>query len=328
MAPCLLGAFLWWGSWEPGLEGVPSAGAPPAFVISLRVLAHQGRQQPRAFCTQPEVFGALGWCELGLRIPVRPALWSQLLRDCPLPPPHPCRRHTHTLVLNTHVHTHSQSHTCTHSQGLGAKPACPPDSWGAGLSPPWWGRLCEAPCWAGPGLGPVHRRALLTTDAGTQALCSGRRHGQTPCGTPLCSLSSRFCPVSSLPASLLFDMFHKKLLFMHRPYCYCSQWGDWPEDLACVPRDRACPLFLMGWEALAAGLAVASASARGKDHTALCWGWTWGSWFHEFGGRGEKSYRTFFLPEESRLLVLRETGNGGQWLISLFLRRLGRKMRE
>ena len=113
MVPCLLGAFLWWGSWEPGLEGVPSAGAPPAFVSSLRVLAHQRRQQPRAFCTQPEVFGALGWCELGLWIPVRPALWSQLLRDC-LPPTPAAGTHTHLYSTHMYTHTHSHTHALTH----------------------------------------------------------------------------------------------------------------------------------------------------------------------------------------------------------------------
>lgn len=32
-----------------------------------------------------------------------------------------------------------------------------------------------------------------------------------------------------------------------------------------------------------------------------------GSSLSEFGGRGDKSYRTFFFPEERGLLVLRET---------------------
>ena len=159
---------------------------------------------------------------------------------------------------------------------------------------------------------------------GTQS----RGHGQTWCGALLCSLSSRFCQVSSLLAYLLFDVFHKKLLFIHDPYFHCSQLGDWPEDLACVPRDRADPCFWRREKCLAAGLAVVSASARGRDHTALCWGRAWGSWPREFGGRGEKSYGTFFLPEESRPLVFRETGNDGQWLVALFLRRLGRKTRE
>lgn len=141
--------------------------------------------------------------EFGLRIPVRPALWSQLLRDCPLPRPPPCRRHTHTLVLNTHVHTH---YTVTHMHSL-TGPQCqlaPPDSWGRvcphhGEDGSVRSLLGRARAWA------CNCRALLTTDAGTQALCL--RQAPTVRGTPawhsLCSLSSRFCPVSSLPASLL-----------------------------------------------------------------------------------------------------------------------------
>jgi len=117
------------------------------------------------------------------------------------------------------MHTCTQ-HTCTHTltvtnvhslTGPPCQASLPPRASGGQVCPHHGEEVSvRPPVGQGQGLGlcTVEPCSLQT---GVWVPCSGRRHGQTQRGI-LCSLSSKFCPVSSLPASLLLICFIRSCL--------------------------------------------------------------------------------------------------------------------